>query len=449
MKRSELFFTFLLAPLDYLLILVAFSLAYSTRVQYPVQYVWTFLDYFRFATIYSFIWIAVFGSVGLYTIQTPRQPLDELRKVFIGVSTGVMLLVAWFFLSRTEFFSRLVILYTWLYSIILIFAGRLLVHGIQQYLLRFEIGIHRVLVVGQNGLAKEVVKAIQQDRSLGFKLIKLVDRQAIPKLESIIRQQAIDEIILSDANLTDDDVSQVMQLCQQFGFTLRLIPNLYRIHTNVSIETIRGVPIIEFERSPLSGWGKIIKRLIDILGSIFALAILSPLLLIATISIKLSSPNGGVIFRQKRFGYRGLFTFYKLRTMVPDANKLHEKYIKQYGNMFKLKNDPRVFPFGRFLRRYSIDEIPQFWNVLIGDMSLVGPRPPMPEEVQHYTPWEKKRFGVKPGITGLWQVSGRSDLNFDEWVRLDIYYIEHWSLWLDLQIILKTFWVVFFRKGAY
>lgn len=449
MKRSELFFTFLLVPLDYLLILVAFALAYSTRIQYPVQYVWTFLDYFRFATIYALIWIMVFGSVGLYTIQTPRQPFDELRKVFIGVSTGVMLLVVWFFLSRTEFFSRLVILYTWLYSILLVFAGRLLIHGIQQYLVRFEIGVHRVLVIGQNGLAKEVVKTIQQNRSLGFKLVKLLDRQAVSRLESIANKQPIDEIILSDVNLTDEDVNRVMEFCQQSGYTLRVIPNLYRIHTNVSLETIAGVPIIEFERSPLRGWGKIIKRLTDIVGATAALVILSPLFLIATVGIKLSSPTGGVIFRQKRLGFRGQFTFYKLRTMVPDANKLHEKYIKQYGNMFKLRNDPRIFAFGRFLRRYSIDEIPQFWNVLIGNMSLVGPRPPMPEEVKHYTSWEKKRFGVKPGITGLWQVSGRSDLDFDEWVKLDIYYIEHWSFWLDFQILLKTIWVVLFRKGAY
>lgn len=449
MKRSELFFTFLLVPIDYLVVLAAFSLAYSTRIQSEVIYVWAFLDYFRFVVVLSTTWVAVFSLVGLYSIETPRRPFEELKKVFIGVSTSIMLLVGWFFLSRTEFFSRLVILYAWIYAIILVYSARLAIHGIQQYLLRFGVGVHRVLVIGANGASKRVIRTIQQDRSLGFKLVRMTDRNAIGKIESIVARQPIDEIILADPTVLDQEVDRLMLICQERGYTLRLIPNLYRLHPHTSIQMIHGVPLIEFQRTPLQGWGKITKRLIDLFGALIGLVVLSPIFLFCMIGIKIASPKGPIFFRQTRVGYGGLFTFYKFRTMVPDAEKVHERLIQKYGNMFKLKDDPRVFRFGRLLRRYSLDELPQLWNVLKGEMSLIGPRPPMPQEVKHYSAWQRQRLGIKPGITGLWQVSGRSDLSFDDWIKLDIYYIENWSLWFDCQILLKTFWVVIIGKGAY
>ena len=171
------------------------------------------------------------------------------------------------------------------------------------------------------------------------------------------------------------------------------------------------------------------------------------MILIALI-IKVTSP-GPILFKQSRVGLRSEFNFIKFRSMRQDAEKLHNEYIKKYGNMFKLKNDPRVTPFGRFIRKTSLDEIPQFFSVLCGEMSIVGPRPPMPEEVKFYSIQEKKRLGVKPGITGLWQVSGRSNTSFEEWVRLDVYYIENWSLWLDFSIMIKTLWAIFKKDGAY
>ncbi len=205
---------------------------------------------------------------------------------------------------------------------------------------------------------------------------------------------------------------------------------------------------MEFSRTPLDGWGRIIKHLTDLFGSIILIVLTSPLMILTAVLVKLTS-RGPILFRQERVGLERNFTFYKFRTMRTGSEKEHEKYIKKYGNMFKLSNDPRLTPVGSFLRKTSIDELPQFFNVLRGDMSLIGPRPPMPEEVKKYTNWQKRRLGIKPGITGLWQVSGRSEISFDEWVRLDAFYIENWSLWLDCQIFLKTIWVVIKGRGAY
>ncbi len=171
-------------------------------------------------------------------------------------------------------------------------------------------------------------------------------------------------------------------------------------------------------------------------------------MLIVVILIKLTS-RGPILFRQERVGLDRNFIFYKFRTMYANADKKHGELMRKHGIMFKLENDPRITPLGKFLRKTSLDELPQFFNVLKGEMSLIGPRPPMPEEVALYNKWQKKRLGVKPGITGLWQVSGRSEVSFNEWVKLDVYYIENWSLWLDCQILLKTIVVVLKGRGAY
>lgn len=450
MKRSELLFTFLLVPIDVLAILTAFTLGYFTRVQGDIVYIWVFADYFRFVLSLVFFWIVIFSLEGLYKKNILKSgALDELASVFLGVSSGIMLVVAYFFLSRTEFFSRLVILYSWVYAVILIFVARQIIKGVYHILLKHGIGIHRVIIVGKNNFNKEIIAAISQSKYAGMKVVKIIDRDGIEKIESILAQTKFDEIILADPSISEKEALVLIDICQQRGKVIKLVPNIFRVRaTNIAMETISGVPLVEFKRTPLDGWGTIIKRIIDIVLSIILLIILSPLLLIISLIIKLTSP-GEVLFRQKRVGLHGEFWFLKFRSMVKDAQLQHEQLINEHGNMFKLKDDPRVTPFGLFLRKTSLDELPQLWNVLRGEMSLVGPRPAMPEEVKRYQPWEKQRLGIKPGITGLWQVSGRSELDFTEWVRLDVYYIENWSFWLDIKILLKTIWVVFRRRGAY
>ncbi len=469
MKKSELFFTFILLPVDILMIALGFIVSYFWRAnQDLVIYMWPFMDYLKFIAYSMPFWILIFALQGLYSSKNGHSGFEIIAKIFLAVSTGIMLIVAWLFLSRTMFFSRLVVIYAWFLILIFVAIGRLLIHLIQKYLYRYGIGVHRVIYIGLNHITYNSIRVMQQNRSWGYKVLgalddliykKKIDQAVknhikvlgkIDDIEVILKKHPTDEIILTEPNLSESKVAELIEFCEEKNIVFSQTPNLFEVKaSNTVLDTLAGVPILKFRRTPLEGWGKILKRIMDMIGSVLALVILSPVFLAAAIGVKLSSP-GPILFRQQRVGEDGkLFTFLKFRSMRSGADKKHEEYIKKYGNMFKLKNDPRVTKFGRFIRKTSIDELPQFWNVLIGDMSLVGPRPPMIEEVKRYTRWQRKRLMIKPGLTGMWQVSGRSDVDFDDWVRLDLYYIQNWSLLLDIKILFKTVGVLFTRKGAY
>lgn len=452
MKRSELFFTFILIPIDILMVFLAFILAYKFRIYFeivPAVYFQPLVDYMKFFIILIPFWILIFALTGLYSASERKTALGEFGKIFVGVSASIALVMAWIFLSRIFFFSRLIIAFTWGIAIITVTFGRYFIRFLQQFCYRWNIGMHQVIVLGSNGSAKTIAHEIKNNRKLGYRLIKIVGTEGINKLDTIIKNNPCDEIILADNNLGEKEVSKVLEFCRLHNLSFKLLPNLFLVRSShVDVLQLAGVPVMDFKRTSLDGWGKIIKRIFDLIVSLILILVLSPLMLLVTLMVKITS-KGPILFRQERVGLERNFTFYKFRTMRENAEKQHQQYIKQYGNMFKLKNDPRLTIIGKFLRKTSLDELPQFFNVLRGEMSLIGPRPPMPEEVEKYSNWQKRRLGVKPGITGLWQVSGRSELSFDEWVKLDAYYIENWSLWLDFQIFLRTIWVVIKGIGAY
>lgn len=467
MKKSELFFVFALLPVDIIMILLAFGIAYWLRSSQDIIYISPFPEYMRLILLTLPGWIVIFALEGLYHSKNGRRGADELAGIFMGVSAGIMILVAWLFLAETSFFSRLVIVYAWIIAIVLVFLGRSIVRAMQKYLYRYGIGVHRIIFVGNNQITYNLVKAMQTNRALGYKVIGVVDADHLTRkaksedlkikilgkfseIEKIISSHPTDEIILTELNISNKKISQLIDFCEDKRLIFKQSPNLFEVKTqNTEMFTLAGIPILKYRHTPLEGWGKITKRFFDLSGSFLSLIILSPLFGIVALIIKATSP-GPIFFRQTRMREDGkTFTFLKFRSMQEGAEGKHKEYMKKYGVVFKLKNDPRVTPFGKFMRRTSIDELPQFWNVLMGEMSLVGPRPPMVEEVAFYNRIQKKRLAIKPGITGLWQVSGRSDVNFDDWVRLDLYYIENWSLWLDLIILAKTFVVVLGKKGAY
>ena len=211
------------------------------------------------------------------------------------------------------------------------------------------------------------------------------------------------------------------------------------------------LPLIGMRRTPTSEGALLLKRGLDLLGGTIGLLMISPIFIVTAILIKVTDP-GPIFFSQVRVGRNGRrFKMHKFRSMVVDAEKRKKELMKlneMDGPVFKIKRDPRITPIGRFIRKTSIDELPQLINVLVGDMSLVGPRPPLPDEVDQYKDWQRRRLSVKPGITGLWQVSGRNQIDFDEWMELDLTYIDNWSIWLDIRILLKTIPVVLFSKGA-
>ena len=466
MKRSEYIFTLALIPVDIFAVTAAFVLAYYTRSRGDVVYIWNFVDYFRFALTLICFWIVIFAMEGLYKIESlKRSMLDEIMSIFLAVSSGIMLVVVYIFLSRTEFFSRLIIIYAWLFAIVFVSIARIAIKQLRRSLMRHGIGIYRTIVVGDNETARNLINTMNSDLKLGYKIVKIIDRFGMEYISSIISKIKTDEIILADPNISDKDVTRLIIETHGKPVNIKLIPNLFRLsETNLRIETIADIPLIVFKKTPLEGWGAIWKRLFDIACSSLALIILAPVIIIIALLIKLTS-KGPVIYNNIRVGQKGNFVTYKFRTMyaeyctgvmygggkadVMEKKLIEEKNIKKGSAVYKIIDDPRITSVGNFLRKVSLDELPQFYNVLLGNMSLVGPRPHQPREVDKYKPEQKKLLNVKPGITGMAQISGRSDLAFDEEANLDIYYIENWSFWRDVKIIVRTFKAIFKRKGVY
>jgi exopolysaccharide biosynthesis polyprenyl glycosylphosphotransferase len=276
---------------------------------------------------------------------------------------------------------------------------------------------------------------------------------SIDNLPRIAQEESIDEVIITLPWMYHRKIISIMTQCERGGVRARLVPDLFQMSlSRMDVDDLGGVPMIGVKEISITGWKSVTKRAIDFTIALVGLIVLSPLLLLVALGIKLDSP-GPVLFRQIRVGKGGRrFVLYKFRSMREGAEEEQQELTdlnEAEGPIFKIRHDPRCTRVGRFLRRTSLDELPQLYNVLRGEMSLVGPRPPVPTEVEHYQEWHKKRLEVSPGMTGLWQVSGRSELPFDEMVLLDIYYIENWSAALDTEIFLRTIPKVIFGGGAY
>ncbi|HRY59838.1 MAG TPA: sugar transferase [Patescibacteria group bacterium] len=466
MKRSELFFTIITIPLDLFAAVFGFVVAYYIRKHldpFNIIYIPPLKEYLAFLYYFLPIWVLVFSFFGLYNVKINKKFGPTFYRILFATPTALMLFVTIIFFTKEAFFSRLVILYSLVLIILITTFLRTLVLITRRILFRFGVGIKRVLIIGTNKTSKDIIDDIEKHPGKGFKIIGIVktdnkmeslDCKAtivgfMKELGSIVTKLKPDEIIQTEPFGPQENLN-IIHLCEDKRITFRYVPSLFALYSkNNDTDTFGKIPVFEIKRSNLDGWGRVFKRMIDIFGALVGIILSFPLQVLIAILIKTTS-KGPVIFKQERVGRDKNYKVYKFRTMYADAEARHAQFIRQYGNMFKLKDDPRVTKIGKFLRKTSMDEIPQFYNVLKGEMSLVGPRPPMPVEVARYTREEKKRVGgVKPGLTGLWQVSGRSDVDFEQWVELDVYYIENWSLFLDIIIILKTIWVVLFRKGAY
>lgn len=264
----------------------------------------------------------------------------------------------------------------------------------------------------------------------------------VDDLVKVLHEYSVDSVILAPGGQAFDEIQKIIRLCETEGVEVWMIADFIRTSiARAHVDEFQDLPVLVFSSTPSMSWALVCKRVMDFIGSVLLLVLCAPLMLAIAVAIKLTSP-GPVLFRQRRCTLHGrTFTMYKFRTMVANAEEqrqLLEAYNEVSGPVFKIREDPRVTPIGRFLRRHSLDELPQLFNVLAGDMSLVGPRPPLPAEVVRYENWQRRRLSMRPGITCLWQVSGRNDLPFEDWMRLDLEYIDRWSLVLDLKILLKT-----------
>jgi len=481
MKRSEVFFNIALVFIDIVMIMVGFALAYEVRLHasdfVPVKWVLPLNEYLRYIVLFIPVWLAVFGVMGLYAFRGVGSFVSEMLKVVLAVSATISLMILIIFFNRDQFFSRLIIIYAWLFVAAMVVFGRLILRTGQKFLYRYGVGVRRILIVGANSVAGELIDFLNQKND-GWELVGVMDEKKQQgekvrgevrilgnkdKLDKINRRYRIDEVWLAEAKKTDEEMIDLINYCQDNDLTFRFVPSILEVvSANVETQAMAGMPLIALKETALEGWGRIIKRILDIVFSVIIVVLLWPVWLILAIVIKWDSP-GPVFYKSTRVGRKGkLFTLYKFRSMKVEysigkeyggekAEKLREELKKQNmadGPMFKVENDPRITRVGRFIRKTRLDELAQIINIFRGEMSWIGPRPPLPDEVKQYQKHQLKRLAIKSGITGPWQVTGRHDLTFDEIVKLDTYYIEHWSLGLDLQIFFKTIWLMLTKKGA-
>lgn len=450
MKRSELFFSVILIPVDILMIATSFVLAYYMRVgleSAPEFINVSIYEYLKLSIYLIPVWIFIYAIDGLYDTHVGRGLFSIFRKVFVSNSVAILLLSLGIFFAKSDFFSRLILIFIWIFSIILVMVGRILIKSIQQYLLQFGISRRNVLLIGDNETAEFVAAEIRKNPQLGLKIVGVINGEShrgnilrhlgsVGQIESVVKKHQVDEIILAETKLPRKTISDIVQYCTNANLSFKFIPDILAFMSlSTRSETIGSMPVLELQTIALDGWGRIAKRCFDFLFALIILIVLSPIMLIVAIIQKLTSP-GPIIYGHERVGKDGkTFTLYKFRSMYDKAEDVEKRYWTQ-------KDDPRITPFGKILRKTNIDELPQFWNILIGNMSLVGPRPEQPKFVDKFNkeiPGYFKRHRIKSGLTGWAQVNGlKGDTSIAERVRYDTFYIENWSLWFDFKIIVKT-----------
>jgi exopolysaccharide biosynthesis polyprenyl glycosylphosphotransferase len=342
--------------------------------------------------------------------------------------------------------NRVMVLLTIGINYVLLVSYRLVLFRVKKHT---ALDVRHVAVVGSGHSAEELARMIEKHREWGAKLIGVFEQSAV---RPILESGGVDELIVVSERDSLNDFTETLLLCEELGITTRIVLNFFpQSIARIELHEFGGYPLLTFSTTPTNEVLLFIRRILDIVLTLVLAIVWVPITVITAILIKLTSP-GPVLFRQERCGLNGrIFTMYKLRSMIDNAEQLRfelEALNEMDGPVFKSSRDPRITPIGRIIRRFSIDEFPQFYNVLRGDMSLVGPRPPLPQEVSKYQRWQKRRLSMKPGITCLWQISGRNEVSFDDWMKLDLTYIDNWSLLLDLKILLKTVPVVLLGRGA-
>jgi len=413
----------------------------------------------------------------LYRLRGEFSFFEDSIRIFKSTAIGSLLIVGAAFLYRGGFdyrafsYARGVFLLDFLIALGGFYAVRLVVRSAQTFFRARGINLIPTLVVGRGPEAALCIKEMRERPSLGYRVVGAVGSgplveeglqtyEGVPVvsdfagLPDAIRASGANEVIIADSSVDGDALFEVMMRCgRRRGVEFRIAPSLFNcLPSKTEVDQIGALPMIRLFREPLSDFTRGTKRFVDIAIASLTLALLSPLWLLIAALIKFDS-KGSSVYAQERVGMDGrIFLVYKFRTMRIDSNnEIHQEYQRKFiaghaeANVgdaekpaYKLRDDPRITRVGRVLRRLSLDEVPQLFNVLRGDMSIVGPRPPIPYEVESYDLWHRKRLDMKPGLTGLWQVSGRNRLPFEEMVKLDLFYIENWSLLFDFKIILRT-----------
>ena len=493
-RQWRIFECFAIIILDAILVFVAFHLAYYLR--YTVFFQNKLLATFRYSlsgiennshtvpkitadslTSFSYFQsleigiviglILIFALRGLYKIRLTGTWFRQVWTIVSSTTLGVAFLITYYFIFQPVSNSRLLVPFVWAASIVVLCSARLIVSSIMGILYRLGLGETRLLVVGSGRLGKIIMQHIVANPNLGYSIVGFLhDLNEPPSdfgrfkmlgtlddLGMVIRSMQIDEVIIALPSHLHQQSIRSVRLCERLGTSFKLVPDLYELSlSRIDMEAIEGIPLIGIKQVSINSLQGFVTRVADIIVALIIFIIGFPIWLCIALAIAISSP-GGILYKQTRIGFAGRpFKVYKFRSMYKNADARLADLMKlneAQGPLFKIKDDPRITPIGRFLRHTSFDEIPQLFNVITGEMSLVGPRPALPHEVAQYDEFQRGRLAVKPGMTGLWQIRGRSNISFDEGVLMDLYYIENWSLRLYFQTLLRTIPVVIFGRGAY
>lgn len=457
----------LIILLDILLSIFAYFTAYHIRDRLFIK------EYGPLQPLDKYIWVLwiiipllviLFNIFKLYDVKKSITKL--VLQIWLSIALGIICIAAIFYFIGDTTFSRLFYGIFSIIEFIIIFTVRIVLKLIYNIRMKNEKFHKRLLIVGTGYTAQGVADYINEHPELMIKLIgyvqvdediKIKDGQVLGHIDNlieIIKENCIDEVIFALPKNYIGEVEKYVLACEEMGITVSVVAHLYDLKiSKTQIGKIGQIPVLTYHSVSLNEWELFLKRLIDIVGACIGLVITGIALIIIGPLIWLED-RGPIFFAQDRVGQNGrIFKCYKFRSMYVDAEERKKelmKYNEMKGHMFKMKNDPRITKIGKFIRATSIDELPQFWNVLKGDMSLIGTRPPTVDEVKNYENYHRRRISIKPGITGMWQVSGRSSIeDFEEIVKLDTQYIDNWSIWLDIKILFKTLVIVFSRQGSY
>ncbi len=467
-----------LMPLaDMATVFLAFVLAYTLR--YEVQLIRPVLEAndVPFATYTPYVlvymgWLMVnYAMSGLYRRIRGRSFFEESTIIANGVTSAVVVLMAISFMTQARAFSRLMLVYlavTTIGMLAVVRIGRLWMYS--HLRAKHGLGVQRVLIIGAGEVGQAVMRVMLARRGLGYAPVGYLDDDPsiggvdlgrlrglgdIHNLEATIKAERVDLVVVTPPWSGQSQIMETVAVCRRLRVPMRVVPDVFQLNApRVHVENLDGIPLLSMELEPtLQAANKVLKRVLDLLLIIIASPVWLGVFGLVALAVKSEDVEAPVFYKQRRVGENGKpFNMIKFRSMIPDADKYRDQLVReqrQDPRHPKLENDPRITRVGQFLRRTSLDELPNLLNVLLGQMSLVGPRPPTPDEVMLYDAWHMQRLNTVPGVTGLWQVSGRSDVPFDEMVLLDIYYIENWSIWLDIEILLRTIPRVLLRDGAY
>lgn len=474
--RAARSYSILLLFGDFLTLMTAFTLAYILRVQIdprPLLNEVYALDFLQTFFVVAPLWLIVFASLGLYSSLVYTRRMAEFGRLLIGSFIGILIVIGYAYVRDEPVFpARLVAVYALVGSFLLLFLERELLRQIRSLLFRFGIGISRVLVIGNSAATRDIVKEMSNTPKSGYDVVAVAGPARIvpPDMRSThyataeaalehLDTDRITTIIQTDLYESAEKNQRILSAAQERHIHYSFIPGESEFYTGKNtVDVFLGYPIISVHQTPLIGWGEVVKRIVD-LGLVIGLSPLwVPLYLLVYLLQKVFNPGSALYTSRRLTRYSRPFDLYKFRSMRAEYGKAdaaeeframgREDLAKEYETRRKVVDDPRITRFGRFLRATSLDEIPQLLNVLRGDLSLVGPRPILPQEMKLANGRGALLHSVKSGVTGLWQVSGRSELSFEQRIELELYYAQNWSLWLDIKILFRTLRVVLWRVGA-